>query len=242
MKNVIAIFIAFLSFTATEAQVIYLSESPAPWNQQVTLYIDVNLSGDDINSLKEILIAHPESLNDVHIWIWQPCEPNGGNGSWTNSNESLIMTWENELLFSFTFVPSSLFGCTEDEFNSLGISCLAKLDNGLDFIGEFSGEPKTEDLHIETSTFITETSSSEFFNLFPNPSNHVCQIQSSGTEVFAVEVFDLSGKLILLPELKKGTYTGMKFFHLNDLSSGVYFVRIRGKNSTSIQKLIVENH
>jgi hypothetical protein len=81
MKNVIAIFIAFLSFTATEAQVIYLSESPVPWNQQVTLYIDVNLSGDDINSLKEILIAHPESLNDVHIWIWQPCEPNGGNGS-----------------------------------------------------------------------------------------------------------------------------------------------------------------
>lgn len=149
MKQLALAFGALTLTLASTAQTAYILPSPTDANEEVTLYIDVNQSSDGSqnNALKAMLIDHPD--DDVYLWSWSPAEPVVGNGTWAESNEDLKLTKIGDLLYSITFVPSEFYGVDGSEFFSLGISCLAKLQNGNAYDEEYDGEAKTEDLRVE---------------------------------------------------------------------------------------------
>ncbi len=237
MKQTMKTFHIFLLFVffqiSAHSQIGWLDPSPSDWNQEVTIFIDVNMSGSSsFDALREILLAHPESMSDVHIWIWQPAEPFTGNGSWSNSNDALLMTWVTDLIFSFTFVPAEFFNVDQSQFNSLGISCLAKLDNGSAYSNEFAGEAKTEDIHINVVTSV-ESIESGFPSLdpYPNPANSVVHITSMTQEIRSIRLHDITGRLILShnsPYISNDTGIAID---VSTFDNGLYFLLIDvGKN------------
>lgn len=130
-------------------QAAYVLPSPTGASEEVTLYIDISQSvdGTSNNALKAILADHPE--DDVYLWTWQPAGPVNGNGNWDDSADHMKLNHEGGLLYSLTFVPTEFYGVDGPTFFANGISCLAKLDNGNEYDGEYNGEAKTEDFTID---------------------------------------------------------------------------------------------
>ena len=110
------------------------------------LYIDV---AQTTGGLKTILGNHPEEIDSVYMWTWQPAGPSCGNGEWGNSNTCMRLTHVSGLLYKMTFVPTTYYACTPLQLFQNGISCLAKLKNGNAYGSEGVGEAKTEDLHVD---------------------------------------------------------------------------------------------
>lgn len=97
-------------------------------------------------------------VSDIYFWGWHF---NGAgnfagdaltNGTWENSNEAQRMTDNGDGTFSFTFVPSALYGSTD--ISQIGM--LAKAKNGSD---TGSGEKKTQDTLIDVGGFKLELTS-----------------------------------------------------------------------------------
>ena len=148
--NKITLILSFALIAATSfGQKAYIIPSPTDANEEITLFIDVSQSvdGEMNNALKAILTDHPE--DPVYLWSWNPAEPVTGNGEWGASNTELLMTKVSDLLYSITFVPTEFYGVDGATFFANGISCLAKLENGNEYDGEYDGEAKTEDLAVE---------------------------------------------------------------------------------------------
>ena len=136
---------AFLMHLNAQGQdALSVLPTPTGLNDEVTLTIDVSKS--EQNALKAILEANPEL--PVYIWTWSPSDPVGGNGSWDNSSESMLLTKQSDLVYTLTFTPTQFYSNVASLYSN-GISCLAKLKNGGTFAGfEDLGEAKTEDFNI----------------------------------------------------------------------------------------------
>ncbi len=134
MKKLLSLFISIFASQILFGQAAYVLPSPTGADEPLTIYIDV--SQTTYTGLKDRLIAHPDAINDVYIWTWQPAD-NGGNGDWAQSAAGRKMTHVSGLLFKYEIVPTF----------ARGISCLAKLRNGNDF-ADMPLEAKTEDLNI----------------------------------------------------------------------------------------------
>jgi hypothetical protein len=78
-------------------------------------------------------------------------------------------------------------------------------------------------------------------SLFPNPSSEIAVIQSYSPVVsdLKIELFDVSGKLILEDILKKGST--MCYLNLATVYEGVYFVKIADSKNTISKKMIVSH-
>lgn len=145
----LATFLSLTLCSAVFGQTAYVLPSPTDANEELTLYIDVNQSvdGTSNNALKAMLTDHPDE--DVYLWTWSPADPIGGNGEWGASSEGMKMTKVSDLLYSITFVPTEFYGVDGATVFANNISCLAKLQDGNAFDGEYDGEAKTEDLRVE---------------------------------------------------------------------------------------------
>lgn len=144
LRNYTLAFAALLGANLAFGQAAYVLPSPTGADEPMTLFVDVAQTTE--HGLKPYLEANPGS--DVYLWIWQPSDPIGGNGAWSDSNDFLKMTHESGLLYSMTFVPTEFFGVDGPTFYNNGISCLAKLDDG-SFLEEYGAEMKCEDLHVD---------------------------------------------------------------------------------------------
>ena len=133
-----------MASTFAFGQAVTLAPTPTGLNDEVTLTIDVSQSTE--NGLKTVLQANPDL--PVYIWTWSPSDPVGGNGSWNNSNESMLLTSQGGLKYTLTFVPSEFYSDVSALYSN-GISCLAKLKDGAAYPGfEDFGEAKTEDFNV----------------------------------------------------------------------------------------------
>jgi len=108
-------------------------------------------------------------VTDIYIWTWvERGEQDLGsptNGTWESSNEAQRMTDNGDGTFSFTFVPSQLFGT--GDITEIGV--LAKARNGSD---SGSGEKKTQDVYFEVGGFqLVLTSPSVDSILVPSGTN-----------------------------------------------------------------------
>jgi hypothetical protein len=74
--------------------------------------------------------------------------------------------------------------------------------------------------------------------LYPNPANDVVTIQSDIIGAYNVSLFDVSGKqIITLKEIETQTIE----MNIQDVNSGIYFVRVSGKNGQSTTHKLVIN-
>ncbi len=51
--------------------------------------------------------------SDVYLWIWSPSEPDAGN--WENSSEFAKLTYEGDMIWSFTLTPTEYFNMTPED-------------------------------------------------------------------------------------------------------------------------------
>ena len=116
--------IAFLAAASAHldarAQALSVLPTPTGLNDEVTLTIDVSKSEE--NALKAILEANPEL--PVYIWTWSPSDPVGGNGSWDNSSDDMLLTKQSDLVYTLTFTPTQFYSNVASLYSN-GISCLA---------------------------------------------------------------------------------------------------------------------
>ncbi len=90
-----------------------------------------------------------------------------------------------------------------------------------------------------TITFTTENgdgliANQEFLNIYPNPATQYVNIEcNAGSEI---SIIDFSGK-ILQQTVSTATKTTID---VQNLSSGVYFIKIRNNSGTKMQKLIIK--
>jgi len=85
------------------------------------------------------------------------------------------------------------------------------------------------------------TNSFSSFNLYPNPTNGIFNIetQTAVTEVLTIKVYSSGGELVLLDSIAEGT---KKSFDLSNVPNGIYAVIISNKNSIlSTKKMVLEN-
>lgn len=148
MKKILSLLVALTASVAAFSQAAYIQPSPTGKNDTITLYINVAQSTDGVqnNALSAMLSDHPEDT--VYLWTWMPAGPVIGNGDWANSNNAMAMTKVGDKLYSMRFKPTSFYNVDATTFFTNGISCLAKLKNGNAYQGEYNGEAKSEDLHI----------------------------------------------------------------------------------------------
>ena len=143
-----ALVLGLVIGTSTSAQKVYVLPSPTDANSEMTLFIDMNQSEDGIqnNGLSGILDAYPDTA--VFLWTWDPSGPAAGNGDWDNSASHQELNKVGPKLYSMTFVPTAYYGVDGPQLFSRGISCLAKLRNGMEAEG-FPFEAKSEDMHVD---------------------------------------------------------------------------------------------
>ena len=98
----------------------------------------------------------------------------------------------------------------------------------------------------ETTTVYTGSvaiSEAEFKNLdlsvFPNPAADLIAIQINGLvdEDFAIELLDVSGKVVKSTNISKGTT--IAYFDVQTMYEGVYLVKISNENYTTSRKVII---
>ena len=142
-----SIAIASGAFTA-KAQKVYVLPSPTDASSEMTLFIDMNQSEDGIqnNGLSGIIDAHPDTA--IFLWTWDPSGPAAGNGDWDNSASHQQLTKVGPKLYSMSFIPTEYYGVDGPQLFARGISCLAKLQNGMEAEG-FPFEAKSEDMHVD---------------------------------------------------------------------------------------------
>ncbi|WP_298555307.1 T9SS type A sorting domain-containing protein [uncultured Algibacter sp.] len=75
--------------------------------------------------------------------------------------------------------------------------------------------------------------------IYPNPNKGNFTIENkNGLEINAVEIFDVSGRLITKNKLSSPS--NKTNINLNHVDSGVYFVKIHVYGTTSTRRIIIE--
>ena len=79
--------------------------------------------------------------------------------------------------------------------------------------------------------------------LYPNPSSGEFRIEISMEEkgTLTAKLFDMTGKMVqdLSDEVKEGSMMYSGDIRLEDLSSGIYFLRVESKGKSATKKVII---
>lgn len=104
-------------------------------------------------------------------------------------------------------------------------------------------EPRLENFYINGelaynfSCFSTSTSTNdinEVLKVYPNPASSIVHISSSQNELTSIEFIDASGNLVLT---KKSTELSINI-DIDNLRTGIYFLKIKSKSGSKLRKLI----
>ncbi len=131
--------VTIASFAQTQNATFTITPATFEANDQIT----ITVSNIDVSLW---------NVSDIYLWAWyydvddNPVGDSPTNGSWNNSNESQKFTNNGNGTFSYTFVPSNLYGTS----NIGRIGMLAKAKDATDM---GNGERKTQDNYAEVGTF-----------------------------------------------------------------------------------------
>ncbi len=133
----------------------------------------------------------------------------------------------NDLIFTGTFrnqmdfdpsANSLLLNSNSVDSNIAGVF-IAKYDNPVNCI-------------LSTPTF-----GKNEFKMYPNPSSGIVTIIAEDfSGVYALSVFDLSGKILMTTKIE----TAQSTLDLSNLTKGMYLVEINSNNTTTHQKLLIK--
>nr|NQU93231.1 T9SS type A sorting domain-containing protein [Bacteroidota bacterium] len=96
-------------------------------------------------------------------------------------------------------------------------------ENGLSIITELKAG----------ATAINETDAASF-NIFPNPGNGLFTITTYGDSNYEISIVDPQGRLVYSSTIKDNTRVD-----LTNQPKGVYFIRLTGTSSASVQKIVI---
>ena len=91
--------------------------------------------------------------------------------------------------------------------------------------------PTTVAVEVIDYTGIGENNMS--FEVYPNPVHNTLHINGNGE--FTYSLYNSMGQ-----EMAKGNAQGSHQINVNNLTNGVYFLRITSGNQTNVQKIVVE--
>lgn len=76
------------------------------------------------------------------------------------------------------------------------------------------------------------------FNIYPNPAinNFIIELTTTLTENLNVEIYNYAGQVIYIKEI----HHSITNIEMDDIASGIYFIRVGNHNSYSEKKLIIE--
>ena len=72
--------------------------------------------------------------------------------------------------------------------------------------------------------------------IYPNPFNDELSIQTKGSREYSLELITISGSTIYRSKIEGNFHR----INLKELSSGIYFVRVKSNDFESIRKVIKE--
>ena len=105
-----------------------------------------------------------------------------------------------------------------------------------------SGKTYGEELDFETSSSLTTIDISSLdITLYPNPASNSTTISIKGVDgKAAISIVDAQGRVITSVEKSSSAGEIKHLFNLENLSKGVYYIRVEASNSIKTQKLIVQ--
>jgi hypothetical protein len=142
--------------------------------------------------------------------------------------------------FSINSVTGTLTWCnpqlTGDYNVVIKITEWRKDDEGSSFIVGYV--IRDTQFNISNCTGISEEKGSENnITVFPNPTNNIATINLSEKENYIIQLYDVTGKILI--NVKSSNTTS---YHLNleNITQGIYFLKIIGSNNNTITKKIIK--
>ncbi|MBE0640013.1 MAG: T9SS type A sorting domain-containing protein, partial [Bacteroidales bacterium] len=82
-----------------------------------------------------------------------------------------------------------------------------------------------------------ETSEQFSFEVFPNPASSevVLKLNTSETATATLNIFEVSGRLVMEGEIQKQT-----MLNVSELSPGVYYIKVWSQNNSDVKKLVIQ--
>ena len=144
MKKFLSLFLLIPCFVFSQQQTVTYTISPTP-TFEGTNALTITVNGSSINET-----TWGVTNNQLYAWVWALNTANanipfGGNGDWSNSNNSQLMNYNAVTnTYSFTYSPSvfNFFGSTEVE----KVGFLIKAKNG-------TGDKKSQDIVLNVGSY-----------------------------------------------------------------------------------------
>jgi hypothetical protein len=120
-----------------------------------------------------------------------------------------------------------------------GSMSLGKLKTDIQKVNVFYNQINKPNCLQAITVGITEVAKQNDFVLFPNPAKSLITISSNiiGNTKITYEVVDVLGKVILTNDNNNSNNFAI---NINDLNSGIYFLRLQVNNSVVVKKFVKE--
>ena len=152
-----------------------------------------------------------------------------------NSSSGLIgHIYENQGSNNFILADSTLSG----SYNGSNITADLTGDNKIDIVTtgtSFTAPFRAPKIYINQSVILSvnELNNEDFhLTLFPNPTNGLITIEINSTSQSAIEIYDLTGRLVL----KESFFDTMHSIYLKE-APGIYMVRLTINNQVYARKI-----
>ena len=166
---------------------------------------------DDVKIIIDVsAVGNLAGVEPLYIWTWYPSEPLPGNGSWTNSDPSRILTREGPNKWSITMKPTDYYSRTPAEIDQ--IKFLVKAKDG-------TGDKKTNDIALTVEPLTFTPTVNRVFPSKPGKDDivtvylhqdlatdiHVQRMMPTGVEI---AIYDQNNSVILGNQVKPLTKIG----------------------------------
>lgn len=92
-------------------------------------------------------------------------------------------------------------------------------------------------IYVQTATAVNElTAGNEQLSIVPNPASDVCTIYGTGMQNAALNIYDLTGRLIL-----KKNFIESIWLDVRNFSKGIFIVEVKNENGTSFRGKFVKD-
>ena len=193
----------------------------------------INLADNSIANQYDFELGnHPNFLGENGDLLYYVLD--GGiytiNLNETTPTPALLVQTEVAITYGFNVIDGKIYIADAIDFVSAGEISIYNLDGT--FVNSWTAGILPNGFYKNDGQMNVIDNSLAKFNLYPNPASTIFYVD--GKEISKVEIYDLAGRLV------KSTQNISKGMAVNELTKGIYIVKIQsGKNSIS-KKLIIK--
>jgi hypothetical protein len=140
------------------------------------------------------------------------------------------------------FVPADQSEWKEMAVNiSSFVASKANVKFKFEFVSGLGNNIYIDDINITSTTGISEEDQNNSLLVYPNPVSDILTIDFAETNINSgsIEIKDLSGRTVYTQIIDgKGNNTSLLQVDVSNLTSGIYFLNVRGENGKTLVKKI----